>query len=37
LRPITDDEYATGLARLHRAAQAERGPVIDALDLLVLR
>jgi SAM-dependent methyltransferase len=37
LQLITDDEYATGLARLHRAAQIERGPVVDALDLLVLR
>jgi hypothetical protein len=37
LQPITDDEYTTGLARLHRAAQAESGPVIDALDLLVLQ
>jgi SAM-dependent methyltransferase len=34
---ITDDEYAAGLARLHRAARTEQGPVIDALDLLVLR
>jgi ubiquinone/menaquinone biosynthesis C-methylase UbiE len=37
LQLITDDEYATGLARLHHAAQTESGPVIDALDLLVLR
>ncbi|HEX5597629.1 MAG TPA: methyltransferase domain-containing protein [Micromonosporaceae bacterium] len=37
LQLITDDEYSTGLARLHRAAQAECGPVIDTLDLLVLR
>lgn len=37
LQLITDDEYATGLARLHRAAQTESDPVIDALDLLVLR
>lgn len=37
LQLITDDEYATGLARLHRAASADHGPVIDALDLLVLR
>lgn len=37
LQLITDDEYATGLARLRRAAQTESGPVIDALDLLVLR
>ncbi|OKI49613.1 class I SAM-dependent methyltransferase [Micromonospora sp. CB01531] len=37
LQLITDDEYAAGLARLHRAARSEHGPVIDALDLLVLR
>ena len=37
LQLITDDEYASGLARLHGAAETERGPVIDALDLLVLR
>ncbi|MCW3819338.1 methyltransferase domain-containing protein [Micromonospora sp. DR5-3] len=37
LQLITDDEYAAGLARLHRAARSEQGPVIDALDLLVLR
>jgi SAM-dependent methyltransferase len=37
LQLITDDEYAAGLARLHRAARTEQGPVIDALDLLVLR
>jgi hypothetical protein len=37
LQLITDEEYANGLARLHRAAQTEYGPVIDALDLLVLR
>ena len=37
LQLITDDEYAAGLARLRRAAVAEQGPVIDTLDLLVLR
>jgi SAM-dependent methyltransferase len=37
LRLITDDEHATGLARLHCAAQTESGPVIDALDFLILR
>lgn len=36
LQLINDDEYAAGLARLHRAAQTETGPVVDALDLLVL-
>lgn len=37
LRLITDDEYAAGLARLHHAAETGSGPVVDALDLLVLR
>ncbi|MFI6242714.1 class I SAM-dependent methyltransferase [Micromonospora sp. NPDC050795] len=37
LQLITDNEYAAGLARLHLAAHTESGPVIDALDLLVLR
>jgi SAM-dependent methyltransferase len=37
LQLITDDEYAAGLVRLHDAAQTEPGPVVDALDLLVLR
>jgi SAM-dependent methyltransferase len=37
LQLITDAEYAAGLARLRRAARAEPGPVVDALDLLVLR
>jgi ubiquinone/menaquinone biosynthesis C-methylase UbiE len=37
LKLITDEEYATGLARLHEAARTESGPVVDALDLLVLR
>jgi len=36
LKLIADDEYAAGLARLHRAAEVESGPVIDVLDLLVL-
>jgi ubiquinone/menaquinone biosynthesis C-methylase UbiE len=34
---ISDAEYQAGRARLRAAAQAEPGPVIDALDLLVLR
>jgi SAM-dependent methyltransferase len=36
---ITDDEYATGLSRLAAAAAVESAPtpVIDTLDLLVLR
>jgi SAM-dependent methyltransferase len=37
LQLITDDEYAAGLARLHEAARTESGPVVDALDLLVLK
>lgn len=34
---ITDDAYQAGLARLRAAATTQRGPVIDTLDLLVLR
>lgn len=37
LQLITDEEYAAGVERLRRAALTESGPVIDALDLLVLR
>ncbi|MGA4729608.1 class I SAM-dependent methyltransferase [Micromonospora taraxaci] len=37
LHLISDDDYAAGLARLRRAARTDTGPVIDALDLLVLR
>jgi SAM-dependent methyltransferase len=37
LQLITDEEYAAGLERLRRAARTDTGPVIDALDLLVLR
>ena len=37
LQLITDDEYATGLARLYKAAETETGPVVDSLDLLALR
>jgi SAM-dependent methyltransferase len=37
LQLITDDEYAAGLARLRQAARDDHEPVIDALDLLVLR
>jgi hypothetical protein len=32
-----DDEYAAGLIRLRAAARDEPGPVVNALDLLVLR
>jgi hypothetical protein len=34
---ITDSAYEAGLARLRAAAATEQGPVIDTLDLLVLR
>jgi hypothetical protein len=34
---ISDDAYQAGLARLCAAATIEHGPVIDTLDLLVLR
>ncbi|MEV4693771.1 methyltransferase domain-containing protein [Micromonospora echinospora] len=37
LQLITDAEYAAGVQRLREAAQADTEPVIDALDLLVLR
>lgn len=37
LQLITDEEYADGLARLRAAARAASGPVVDHLDLLVLR
>lgn len=37
LQLITDEEYAGGLARLRAAAGAATGPVVDHLDLLVLR
>jgi SAM-dependent methyltransferase len=36
LKLLTDQEYATGLARLRAATDAATGPVLDALDLLVL-
>ncbi len=34
---ITDNAYQAGLARLRAAAATQHGPVIDTLDLLVLR
>jgi len=37
LQLITDEEYAAGLARMRAAASTETGPVVDSLDLLVLR
>jgi SAM-dependent methyltransferase len=37
LQLISDDAYAAGVARLQQAARTEPGPLVDALDLLVLR
>lgn len=37
LQMISDDAYAAGVVRLREAAETETGPVVDALDLLVLR
>jgi len=37
LQLISDAEYAAGLSRLRAAAATETGPVVDVLDLLVLR
>ena len=37
LRLISDEAHAEGVARLQEAARTESGPVIDALDRLVLR
>ncbi|GGN49356.1 SAM-dependent methyltransferase [Actinoplanes campanulatus] len=37
LQLITDEEYSAGVERLRHAALTDTGPVIDALDLLVLR
>jgi ubiquinone/menaquinone biosynthesis C-methylase UbiE len=37
LKLISDEAYDAGLARLQAAAATGTGPVIDALDLLVLR
>ncbi|GAA0449837.1 hypothetical protein Ade02nite_58910 [Paractinoplanes deccanensis] len=37
LQLITDEAYEAGVARLREAARTETGPVVDALDLLVLR
>jgi len=37
LRLISDAAYAAGVARLRAAARSATGPVIDTLDLLVLR
>ena len=37
LQLISDEAYAAGVVRLREAARTESGPVVDALDLLVLR
>ncbi|KUL24367.1 class I SAM-dependent methyltransferase [Actinoplanes awajinensis] len=37
LQLISDEAYAAGVARLAEAAHTPSGPVVDALDLLVLR
>jgi len=37
LRLIDDDAYARGLARAEQAATQDSGPVVDELDLLVVR
>jgi SAM-dependent methyltransferase len=37
LQLIADDAYENGLERLQAAARTQAGPVIDALDLVVLR
>jgi len=39
LKLLTDEEYETGLARLQAAADTDSktSPVVDALDLLILR
>ena len=34
---ITDDAYAKGAEQLHTAARTATSPLIDVLDLLVLR
>lgn len=37
LQLITDEAYAAGVRRMREAAETATGPVIDGLDLLVLR
>ncbi len=37
LQLLMEAEYQAGLARLQAAARIQTGPVVDALDLLVLR
>lgn len=36
LRSLTDEEFASGMARMRRDAEVVSGPVIDYLDFLVL-
>jgi SAM-dependent methyltransferase len=37
LQLISDEAYTAGVSRLQQAARTRSGPVVDALDLLVLR
>jgi hypothetical protein len=37
LQLIGDDAYTRGAERLHSAARTATGPLVDVLDLLVLR
>jgi SAM-dependent methyltransferase len=37
LEKLSDEDFAKGLAELERAAETETGPVLDFLDLLVVR
>ena len=37
LEKLSDEDFAQGLAELERAAKTETGPVLDYLDLLVVR
>ncbi|RAO42204.1 class I SAM-dependent methyltransferase [Micromonospora saelicesensis] len=37
LQLISDEAYTAGVARLNHAARSQPGPVVDVLDLLVLR
>ena len=37
LEKLSDDDFAKGMARLEEVAKTETGPVVDYLDLLVVR
>jgi SAM-dependent methyltransferase len=37
LKLITDEQFEAGMTRIRAAARRETGPVIDSMDLLVLR